>query len=954
MSRYTDFLFLIFIASILFFISEGFAFAQGELEVTYPTVPGATPPRSINIPLASALKYVYNFCIVIAGALSFFLLIRGGILYLFSQGRPALMNEAKKQITNSLFGLLIIFSSYLILNTINPQLTIFPEFRVTSFSPQNPTIPPEFSFTAEFNELPVATLITSEYSASAFLRADTDDPDLRLSTSTDPDTSREDYIYFFTATSSRATTSPLRFYPTDFQGGLHGRRLMRIHEVATTTLPVTHMIADLSNQLVEIAKELKDFDEKLYQATKECNCSNCNCPSCGFGLPGPCPGPECDPCRGNPCSPATIQKIQDLREKIPKFYENENDPIPCKIAEIKYLAEHFRRFLESDINWPLVKNDDYEDKSYYWSDEARELRNKIKECINASYSWESWMHSPKKGDALRDEFEKIEEIIWNSTTSLAFVENKGTYTPKTDPPQRDVETNIKHLEAIYNSLLDIKDRLNPYSDLFGSLDFMPWHSLIRFQAEAQMPEIKVRFGSLKKTITYPYNIPTIGEVQTSEDPANFYAPAMRELYPTEPQSMRPQEEKNVVFAQEEEEQAMTKTSCSRVVEIPIGNTIDEALRLMEDILRELKNIYNKGGVMIKKALEQIKEAEKLSRSSQELVDATDPSNIVPCEFVRCKTICHQTTIPTPLGDIILHNCIGCFFERVNGYWYTEDQINKAYFDIKTEFSKINSLYQSLLDAKESLYESFYKLNSEYPEKDPQHPDGHPKAGKRVPIGKKYCCTDLRGNCRNPLDSPNPGKGPLRVDEIEERDYTLKEKLAEVQKLLNRTRELVKKEPEVAREEPEAAKSVYRILLEELIELGYAKREELTNISPLEKLDLSNCTLLIAEVTALTQLNEEEKLLLNSKIARGEITEDLPTIIDLFDPEKCSPDPMLDCDYFNPASNRRRSPLSCYIYDGDIAQKGYPPEYRIPKYPSREGIVRYNLANNLFCCVITHE
>ena len=179
-------------------------------------------------------------------------------------------------------------------------------------------------------------------------------------------------------------------------------------------------------------------------------------------------------------------------------------------------------------------------------------------------------------------------------------------------------------------------------------------------------------------------------------------------------------------------------------------------------------------------------------------------------------------------------------------------------------------------------------------------------------------------------------------------------MAEVQKLLNRTRELVKKEPEVAREEPEAAKSVYRILLEELIELGYAKREELINISPLEKLDLSNCTLLIAEVTALTQLNEEEKLLLNSKIARGEITEDLPTIIDLFDPEKCSPDPMLDCDYFNPASNRRRSPLSCYIYDGDIAQKGYPPEYRIPKYPSREGIVRYNLANNLFCCVITHE
>ena len=904
MKRSLKFCSLFAIIFLLLICLARFVFSQGKLEVTYPTIPFATPPASTHTPLSIFLKYIYNLSILLAGFLTLVLMIWGGIRYIFSAGNPSWMAEAKEQIQQALIGFLIIFSAYLILNTINPQLVLFS----TPFLQQTPTteIPP-FNPSGKtiwkFREIPIGVVITSERYPSSFIYAF-----FGLATSTDPDTSKEDYpIISLNVSTSSLYTAVYQENPsatsTQYQGALEGRRLKRIHEVASTTLPATHMLADLSKQLVEIAEELKGFDEKLYQATKECNCSNCNCSSCGFGLPGPCPGPECDPCTGNPCSPATIQKIQDLREKIPKFYENENDPIPCKMAEIKYLAEHFRRFLESDINWPLVKNDDYEDESYYWSDEAKELRNKIKECINASYGWESWITSAKKGDDLRDEFEKIEEIIWNSSSSLAAVENKGTRSPKTDPPQRDVETNINHLEDQLNYLKQMRRYLNPY--YFAQ-------PLARAQLFALKEKMSPRKDIEIKTTSFPLkNFPS-ETLLVSDDPATFY---------TYPSHLSPFQETqrgypSFVFAQEKVE-----VTCDRIVEIPIGKTMDEAIKLIEDILRELKNIYNKGGFMVEKVLEQIKEAKKLGQSSQELVDATDPSNIVPCELVRCKTLCHQITVHTPLGDVILHNCIGCLFERVNGYWYTEDQINKAYFDIKTEFSKINSLYQPILDAKESLYESFYKLNSVYPKKDPQHPNGHPKAGKRVPIGKDLCCKANDGNCRDE-------NGNLKLDEIEERDYTLIEKLVEVQKLLNYSRkskdfeQLIKALIEI--EKKRTKHFNFDLASKEEIKNAY-REQKVKQVYIGGKYDLTRCRMIYVDIQDYLERNVAVQYLENCHVAKW---------YQHIKQEICNPyDPPLDCDYFNFRKKDKKTPLNCYCYD-EVWYRDYP-----------------DISSNFFCCII---
>ena len=58
------------------------------------------------------------------GIAVFISLLIGGFLYLTSAGNPARMGEAKDRIFSALIGLVLLFSIYLILNTINPELTI--------------------------------------------------------------------------------------------------------------------------------------------------------------------------------------------------------------------------------------------------------------------------------------------------------------------------------------------------------------------------------------------------------------------------------------------------------------------------------------------------------------------------------------------------------------------------------------------------------------------------------------------------------------------------------------------------------------------------------------------------------------------------------------------------------------------------------------------------------------
>lgn len=116
------------ILTLIFLLNlAGPALAQRGLEVDYPTIPGTNlVPRVVEeTSLPDYVKYIFNFAVWIIGFLAFASVIYGGIRYLTSAGDPSKADDAKKQIFAGIIGLVILFSSWMILNTIDPQLVIF-------------------------------------------------------------------------------------------------------------------------------------------------------------------------------------------------------------------------------------------------------------------------------------------------------------------------------------------------------------------------------------------------------------------------------------------------------------------------------------------------------------------------------------------------------------------------------------------------------------------------------------------------------------------------------------------------------------------------------------------------------------------------------------------------------------------------------------------------------------
>ena len=117
---------LILIASFVLFLASS-PFIQAvdrELEVEYPEIGGWRPEAVEQAILPQYIKYIFTFAVAIAGLVAFGALIYGGFRYITSAGAPTAQTEAKDQIFAGVIGLVILLSSYLILTTINPQLTL--------------------------------------------------------------------------------------------------------------------------------------------------------------------------------------------------------------------------------------------------------------------------------------------------------------------------------------------------------------------------------------------------------------------------------------------------------------------------------------------------------------------------------------------------------------------------------------------------------------------------------------------------------------------------------------------------------------------------------------------------------------------------------------------------------------------------------------------------------------
>ena len=101
---------------------------QIPLNISYPSFGGITPSTGMNF--ADLVVWLYYGIITFSTAAAFGVIIWGGIEYITSFGNLSRMSSGKEKIENAVIGLLIILISYLVLQTINPQLLIMPQVEI--------------------------------------------------------------------------------------------------------------------------------------------------------------------------------------------------------------------------------------------------------------------------------------------------------------------------------------------------------------------------------------------------------------------------------------------------------------------------------------------------------------------------------------------------------------------------------------------------------------------------------------------------------------------------------------------------------------------------------------------------------------------------------------------------------------------------------------------------------
>jgi hypothetical protein len=96
------------------------------LNLTYPRLPGGFKLEdATNLP--DLVAWLYTFFVMISGLAAFVMIVWGGVQWMSSQGNPTATGDAKDKIKMALLGLLLVLSSFIILQIINPELTLLKD-----------------------------------------------------------------------------------------------------------------------------------------------------------------------------------------------------------------------------------------------------------------------------------------------------------------------------------------------------------------------------------------------------------------------------------------------------------------------------------------------------------------------------------------------------------------------------------------------------------------------------------------------------------------------------------------------------------------------------------------------------------------------------------------------------------------------------------------------------------
>lgn len=113
--------------------------AETTLRYTFPGM------KSVTVADPGAYIYeVFTFALGIVGIVALGFLVYGGIRYILSAGNPSALADAKSQMLAALIGIVLLLSSYLILNTLDPRLL---QLTIKEIAPVTPG--EDISFRAE-------------------------------------------------------------------------------------------------------------------------------------------------------------------------------------------------------------------------------------------------------------------------------------------------------------------------------------------------------------------------------------------------------------------------------------------------------------------------------------------------------------------------------------------------------------------------------------------------------------------------------------------------------------------------------------------------------------------------------------------------------------------------------------------------------------------------------------
>lgn len=102
---------------VLFFMLGAYSASAYAVLQSIPGIEADSTPT-----FSEYLEKIYIIGIGLAGILAVLMIVIGGIQYIGSGMSPSGKSDAKDRITNAIMGLLLALLSYLILNTIDPNL----------------------------------------------------------------------------------------------------------------------------------------------------------------------------------------------------------------------------------------------------------------------------------------------------------------------------------------------------------------------------------------------------------------------------------------------------------------------------------------------------------------------------------------------------------------------------------------------------------------------------------------------------------------------------------------------------------------------------------------------------------------------------------------------------------------------------------------------------------------